>query len=79
MHMSKKGKDDVTDVLNEIEITLKRQNSFGYIFLHGIVRGMGTALGATVLVALLTSITLNFFGSPQMDAVIEAVVSSMLE
>lgn len=56
---------NIEPVLAEIDIALKRQNSLGYIFLHGLVRGMGTALGATLLVAFVTSLTLYFAESEQ--------------
>lgn len=61
----KKTEHTIEPVLAEIGITLRRQNSLGYIFLHGIVRGMGTALGATLLVAAATSLTLYFAESEQ--------------
>ena len=59
---------NIEPVLAEIDIALKRQNSLGYIFLHGIVRGMGTAFGATLLVAAVTSFTLYFAESEQAGA-----------
>lgn len=66
-------------VLKEIDVTLRRQNSFVFIFLHGLVRGMGTALGATILVAVVTSLTLHFAGTPSTDAMIQAIMASILE
>ena len=58
--MKKKVEHNLEPVLVEIDTALRRQNSLGYIFLHGIIRGMGTALGATLLVATVTSLTLYF-------------------
>ncbi len=55
-----KEEHNLEPVLKEIDTVLRRQNSFGYIFLHGIIRGMGTALGATLLIATVTSFTLYF-------------------
>lgn len=55
-----KEEHNLEPVLKEIDTVLRRQNSLGYIFLHGIIRGMGTALGATLLVATVTSFTLYF-------------------
>lgn len=77
--MKKKSETDLEPVLQEIDIALRRQNSFLYIFLHGVVRGMGTALGATVLVAIVTSITIHFAGSAHADAVLKSIIDSMFE
>lgn len=73
--MQKLKKDEeLSSILGEIDVVLKRQNSLGYIFLHGIVRGMGTALGATLLVAVLTSLTLHFAQTPQAETFLKAFV-----
>ena len=77
--MKKKQSVTVEATLAEINKALWRHSSFGYIFLHGVVRGVGTALGATVIVALITSLTLHFADSPHVDAMIQAVVESMFE
>lgn len=58
--MSKKAKDPLLNILKSIDKTLTRQNSMRGIFVQGLMRGFGTALGATVLLALATSITLQF-------------------
>lgn len=44
------------EVLHELEIHIKRQNSLKYALLKGMMYGLGTVLGATVLVALLGGI-----------------------
>lgn len=75
--MPKKNKDDISSILSEINIALQRQNAYRYSFFHGIMRGVGTALGATVVVALVTSLTINFFDSPQMEALIQMIMNSV--
>ncbi len=75
----KKTENNLEPVLAEIDIALRRQNSLGFIFVHGFIRGMGTALGATVLVALITSLTLHFAVSPQTGNMIQAVMASIIE
>ncbi len=77
--MKKKDEDGIKPVLHKIDLVLRRQNSLGFIFVHGIVRGMGTALGATVLVAVVTSITLHFASSPHMETMIQSIMASILE
>lgn len=78
-YMPKKNKDDVSNILEEISLSLKRQNALGYTFMQGMVRGMGTAFGATVLVAIITSITLNFFGSAETSAIFQAIGALMID
>ncbi len=72
-------KENLEPVLQQIDILLRRQNSISFIFVHGVVRGLGTAFGATVLVALVTSLTLHFAGTPQTDHMIQAIMGSILE
>jgi len=40
------------EVLQNLESHIKRQNSLKYAFLKGMVYGLGTVIGATVLVAI---------------------------
>jgi len=71
-------KKSFDSVLEEIETQLKRQNSLGFSFLQGLMRGLGTALGATVLVALVTSITIQFTDAGQVGAFMQSVISSLV-
>lgn len=57
--MAKKKEDRMLSILTSVDATLKKQGSFKTVFTQGLVRGFGTALGATVLVALATSLTLQ--------------------
>ena len=75
----KKADTNLEPVLQEIDIALRRQNSLGFIFIHGFVRGMGTALGATVLVALITSITIRFATTQGAEHMIKAIMASIIE
>jgi len=61
--MPKKKEDRIYSILSSIEKMLKIQNSTKRIFIQGVVRGLGTALGATVLLALVTSLTIHFADS----------------
>ena len=76
-HDMAKKKDPLLSVLTEIDAVLKRQNSLGYIFLQGLMRGFGTAFGATVLVV--TSITIHFADTPQVAEFMRSVINSMVE
>jgi hypothetical protein len=44
--------DKLLEVLHVLETRIERQNSFRYALLRGMVYGLGTVIGATVLVAL---------------------------
>ncbi len=52
------------EVLQSLEKHIKRQNSFKHAFAKGMIYGLGTVVGATVLVAFLGAVlglTTNFF------------------
>ncbi|MCA9359978.1 hypothetical protein H6781_00740 [Candidatus Nomurabacteria bacterium] len=68
--MSKKG-DNLKPILIQIENSLMKQNSLRNVFLQGIVRGLGTALGATVLVAIITSLTIKLSSTISISSIIE--------
>jgi hypothetical protein len=44
--------DKLLEVLSVLESRIKKQNSYKNAFLKGLVYGLGTVIGATVLVAL---------------------------
>lgn len=48
-------------VLERLELNIKQQNSFKLVFVRGMIYGLGTVIGATVLVALLGGL-LGMFG-----------------
>lgn len=58
--MPKKKEDKIYNILSSIDETLKLQGSGKRIFIQGLIRGLGTALGATVLLAIVTSLTIQF-------------------
>lgn len=67
----KKKEDRIHSILTSIDANLKQQASMRRIFVQGLVRGLGTALGATVLVALATSITIQFFNTADLTMIAE--------
>ncbi len=67
----KKKEDRIHSILTSIDANLKQQASMRRIFVQGLVRGLGTALGATVLVALVTSITIQFFNTADLTMIAE--------
>lgn len=69
--------DPYKTLLEDIDEQLRKQNSFGFTFLQGLMRGLGTALGATVLVALVTSITIHFTDSEAVSAFMMSVVTAI--
>ena len=60
--MSKK-EDKIYKILTSIDGSLKKQNSKKHIFLNGLIRGLGTALGATVLLAIGTTLMVQFLST----------------
>lgn len=62
--------------LQALNQTLQRTNSFKYSFLRGLVIGTGTAIGATVIAAIVIAILARslqrFEGVPGLDRVLNA-------
>ncbi len=50
------------EVLQDLETHIKRQNSLKYVFIKGLLYGLSTVIGATVLVALIGGILAVMFG-----------------
>lgn len=69
--MPKPKRDKVYEVLTQIEDSLSKQNSIGRVFILGLFRGLGTALGATVLLALATSIAIQFSDAISVESLME--------
>ena len=69
--MPKNNDDKISSILSSIDDSLKQQNSPKRVFTQGLIRGFGTALGATVVLALLTSITLKLSDTLSANTVIE--------
>jgi len=47
---------NLVEVLESLERNIEKQNSFKYALLRGMVYGLGTVIGATVLVTILAGI-----------------------
>jgi hypothetical protein len=77
--MAKKAPDDTQKALVELSKVLHLHSSLWYVFIHGIVRGLGTAFGATVLVALVTSVALQFADTAYLGEIIKAIKHATLE
>ena len=71
-------------VLNELEDEVEKQNSLKHVFLRGALQGLGTVIGATVLLAILGSIlavSVSLFGIKDLPFVgkyIEKIVVEQL-
>jgi hypothetical protein len=72
-----KKNDPYTKLLGDIHTQLRKQNSMGFSFLQGLLRGFGTALGATVILALVTSIALEFADSEAVTSFMTAVIRAL--
>ena len=58
------------EVLKDLEAHIQRQNSLKYAFIKGMIHGLGTVIGATVLVALFGGIiiaTINIITDSNID------------
>jgi len=51
---------ELNDNLDELNVRIKKYNSFLFAFGKGIVRGVGYVIGATVLAAILVGLLATF-------------------
>lgn len=57
-------KSELLEVLTDLRAQLRRETSFRYIFARGVIYGLGTVIGATILIAILSGILGAFFTNP---------------
>ncbi len=50
--MSESATDKHQELLEQLNSNIEKQNSFAHTFKRGIFRGLGTAIGATVIAAI---------------------------
>jgi hypothetical protein len=62
------------EVLKDLESHVKRQNSLKYAFLKGMVYGLGTVIGATILVAILGSLFASTFDQLLQEPIKESLI-----
>ncbi len=74
--MPRKTRPTNEQILEEIRDTLHHHSSFRFAFVHGIAKGLGTVVGATVVVAIATSIALQFRDVALVGDVLSALVSN---
>jgi len=56
-------RDQLIDVLSSLDSLTKKQVSLKFIFLRGIIYGLGTVIGATVLISILSYSLVEIFGT----------------
>lgn len=62
----------------ELSTTIKRVSSFKFIFLRGIITGVGTFIGATIVAAVAITILVQILSLFDIDLGIKDYLSSLL-
>ena len=62
----------------ELSATVKRINSFRFIFLRGVLNGVGTFIGATIVAAVAITLLVQILGMFDVDQGIKEYLSSLL-
>lgn len=62
-----KQREQLIKVLGDLEDLTKRQVSLKFIFLRGVIYGLGTVIGATVLISVLSFSFVQLFGVEVID------------
>lgn len=65
--MENTQQDKLTQEIEQLTRTLQKSNSFWRAFLLGIVRGLGVAIGATIIAALAIAILVKVFKGLNLD------------
>lgn len=55
-------RDRLIEVLTSLEYLIKKQVSLKLAFMRGAIYGVGTIIGATVVLSIMSYILLNIFG-----------------
>jgi hypothetical protein len=78
-NMAKKSKETQEEIYGDIRDALHLHASFRFIFLQGMVKGFGTVFGATVLVAIATSLAIKFGDAVFLGEIIKAFTHTSFE
>lgn len=65
------------DYLKNIDYKLTKLTSFKHVFLRGIINGLGTFIGATIVAAVLLAVLSRFIDSVEDVEVIQDIVDSV--
>jgi hypothetical protein len=60
-------RERLIEVLGGLETLTKKQVSVKFIFLRGVIYGLGTVIGATVLIWIVSYFFVQIFGSNVID------------
>jgi hypothetical protein len=72
-------KDELTESVKELSSVLKLHISFGRRFLIGMMFGLGSALGATVIAAIVLLILSRVLQATGIDAVIDQEIINTIQ
>jgi hypothetical protein len=61
-------RERLINVLGDLETLTKKQVSFKFIFLRGAIYGLGTVIGATVLISVVSYFFVQLFGFNIIDS-----------
>lgn len=70
--------EDLNKNITELSATVKKVNSLKFIFLRGILSGVGTFIGATVVAAIVVTILLQILAFLDIDLGIREYLTSLL-
>lgn len=78
MEESSNPHDELNKSILELSATTKRINSFKFIFLRGVLNGVGTFIGATIVAAIAITLLLKVLGILDIDLGIKDYLNSLL-
>ncbi len=78
MEIAPNPNQELTKNIAELSTTTKRINSLKFVFFRGIVSGVGTFIGATVVAAILITVIVQILGLFDIEFGIKEYLSSLL-
>jgi len=69
-------REDLISVLNDLKVQIKKQTSLRFAFARGLVYGLGTVIGATVLIGILSWLITYIFDDPKDIPIANEVLES---
>jgi len=78
MEEKSNSEQELNQNIVELSATIKRINSFRFVIFRGIINGVGTFIGATVVAAIVITLVVQILGLFDIDLGIKDYLNSLL-
>lgn len=71
-------KNELNQNILELSATIKKINSLRFVFFRGVIHGVGTFIGATIVAAIVITLLVQILGVFHIDFGINTYLNSLL-